>query len=98
VIVLTEVINPGLSRVDETPAFRAEEEHQGIPKAPIVQVLRESPANVARAVCMAFANVIGTTTAVFGAAYATQAAYGIGMSTTTANARRRRVRRLIRYL
>jgi MFS family permease len=70
-------------RVDETPAFRTEEEHQEIPKAPIVQVLHESPANVARAVCMAFANVIGTTTAVFGAAYATQAAYGIGMSTTT---------------
>jgi MFS family permease len=70
-------------RVDETPAFREEEAHHEVPKAPIVQVFRESGANVLRAICMAFANVIGTTTAVFGAAYATQAAYGIGMSTTT---------------
>jgi MFS family permease len=70
-------------RVDETPAFREEEAHQEIPKAPVVQVFRESWANIVRAVCMAFANVIGTTTAVFGAAYATQKAYGVGMTTTT---------------
>jgi MFS family permease len=45
-------------------------------------VFRESWANILRAVCIAFANIIGTTTAVFGAAYATQKAYGIGLSTT----------------
>jgi MFS family permease len=70
-------------RVDETPAFREEAAHGAIPKAPIVQVFRDSWANILRAVCIAFANVIGTTTAVFGAAYATQKAYGVGMSTTT---------------
>ena len=70
-------------RVDETPAFREEETHHDVPKLPIVQVVRESGANIARAVCMALANVIGVTTAVFGAAYATQPGYGVGMSTTT---------------
>jgi MFS family permease len=58
-------------RVDETPAFREEETHHDVTKLPIVQVVRESGANIARAVCMALANVIGVTTAVFGAAYAT---------------------------
>ena len=36
-----------------------------------------------RAVCMALVNVIGVTTSVFGAAYATQPGYGVAMSTTT---------------
>src|SRR4051812_33245983 len=54
-------------RVDETPAFREEVAHHATPKAPIVEVFRESWANILRAVCIAFANVIGTTTAVFGA-------------------------------
>jgi MFS family permease len=69
-------------RVDETPAFREEEAHQGVVKAPVVQVFRENGANILRAVCMALVNVVGTTVVVFGAAYATQAAYGVGMSTT----------------
>ena len=70
-------------RVDETPAFRQEETRLEVPQAPIVQVLRESRANIVRAICIALANVIGVTAAVFGAAYATQPGYGIGMSTTT---------------
>ena len=69
-------------RVDETPAFREEEAHQGVVKAPVVQVFRENGANILRAVCMALVNVVGTTVVVFGAAYATQTAYGVGMSTT----------------
>jgi MFS family permease len=69
-------------RVDETPAFREEEAHAEIAKAPIAQVFRENGLDVVRAICMALANVIGTTTAVFGAAYATQKVYGVGMSTT----------------
>jgi MFS family permease len=69
-------------RVDETPAFREEEAHNAIPKAPIVQVVRESGGDMLRAICMALVNVVGTTVAVFGAAYATQAGYGVHMSRT----------------
>jgi MFS family permease len=70
-------------RVDETPAFVTAETRAEVAHAPIVQVVRESGANMLRAVCMALANVIGVTAAVFGAAYATQPGYGIGMSTAT---------------
>jgi MFS family permease len=69
-------------RVDETPAFREEETHHQIPKAPIVQVVRENGWDMLRAICMALVNVVGTTVAVFGAAYATQKGYGIHMSKT----------------
>ena len=69
-------------RVDETPVFMQEKAHHEIPKMPIVQVLRESGLNVVRAVCMTLVNVVGVTVAVFGAAYATQPGYGVGMSTT----------------
>src|ERR1700754_3833974 len=43
-------------RGDETPAFREEEAHQGVVKAPVVQVFRENGANILRAVCMALVN------------------------------------------
>jgi len=69
-------------RVEETPVFEKEKAHQEIPKAPIVQVMRESGLNVLRAVCMTLVNVVGVTVAVFGAAYATQPGYGVGMSTS----------------
>ncbi|MBB6406257.1 MFS transporter [Arthrobacter sp. AZCC_0090] len=69
-------------RVEETPIFTEEKAHQEIPKMPIVRVLRESGLDVVRAVCMTLVNVVGVTVAVFGAAYATQPGYGVGMSTT----------------
>jgi MFS family permease len=69
-------------RVEETPVFVEEKAHKDVPKMPVVQVLRESGLNVVRAVCMTLVNVVGVTVAVFGAAYATQPGYGIGMSTT----------------
>ncbi|MEZ2389671.1 MFS transporter [bacterium RCC_150] len=69
-------------RVEETPVFVQEQAHKEVPKAPILQVLRESGLNVVRAVCMTLVNVVGVTVAVFGAAYATQKGYGVGMSTT----------------
>lgn len=47
------------------------------------RVFRENGGTVVRAVCMGFANVIGTTVVVFGTAYATQESYGIGMSAST---------------
>jgi MFS family permease len=70
-------------RVDETPAFREEEVHGEVPKAPIVQAVRESGSDMLRVVCMALMNAIPVATTVFGATYATNEAYGVGMSTTT---------------
>jgi MFS family permease len=69
--------------VDETPAFQEEATHGEVPKAPIVQAVRESGPDMLRVVCMALMNAIPTCVTVFGGAYATQAAYGIKMSTTT---------------
>ena len=69
-------------RVDETPAFREEESHGEVPKAPIIQAVRESGPDMLRVICMALMNAIPTATTVFGATYATNAAYGIGMSKT----------------
>ncbi|AWN48555.1 MFS transporter [Methylobacterium terrae] len=64
--------------VDETPAF-AEEEKQGeVARAPIVEAFATSWPDMLRVVCMALMNVIPVVTTIFGAAYAVQAAYGIG--------------------
>jgi MFS family permease len=70
-------------RVDETPAFKEEEAHGEVPKAPIVQAVRESGPDMLRVVCMALMNAVPLATTVFGATYATNDAYNIGMSTTT---------------
>jgi MFS family permease len=70
-------------RVDETPAFREEETHGEVPKAPIVQAVRESGPDMLRVICMALMNAIPTATTVFGATYATNKTYGIEMSRTT---------------
>ena len=70
-------------RVDETPAFMEEETHHEVPAAPIVQAVRENWPDMLRVICMALMNVIPVTTTVFGAAYATQKAYGVGFSKTT---------------
>jgi MFS family permease len=69
-------------RVDETPAFQEEESHGEVPKAPIVQAVRESGANMLRVVCMALMNAIPTAVTVFGATFATNAGYGVGLTTT----------------
>jgi len=64
--------------IDETPAF-AEEDKQGkVPKAPVIEALQTSWADIIRVICMSLMNVIPTVTSVFGAAYAVQAGYGIG--------------------
>lgn len=70
-------------RVDETPAFKEEEVHGEVPKAPIVLAVRESGSNMLRVICMALMNAVPLATTVFGATYATNEAYGINMSTTT---------------
>src|SRR5690242_12455683 len=69
-------------RVDETPAFREETTHGEVPKAPIIQAVRESGPDMLRVICMALMNAIPTATTVFGATYATNKAYHIEMSRT----------------
>ena len=64
--------------VDETPAFAEEGQHGEIPKSPIAEAFRISSKDMLRVVCMALMNVIPVVTTIFGAAYAVQAAYGIG--------------------
>jgi MFS family permease len=63
--------------VEETPAFAEESEHREVPKAPIVQALKESWADMLRVICMSLMNVIPVVTTIFGAAYAVQPGYGI---------------------
>jgi MFS family permease len=69
-------------RVDETPAFQEEAVHGEVPKAPIIQAVRESGPDMLRVICMALMNAVPTATTVFGATYATNATYGVGMSKT----------------
>src|ERR1700732_4585667 len=64
--------------VDETPAFAEESEHGELPKAPIIQAFKNSWRDMLRVVCMSLMNVIPVVASIFGAAYAVQAAYGIG--------------------
>src|SRR4051812_25556422 len=70
-------------RVTETPAFLEQATTNETPKAPVAQVFRENGGTIVRCVLMALANVVGTTAVVFGAAYATQPAYGVGMKPST---------------
>jgi MFS family permease len=69
--------------VDETPAFKEEAVHGEVPKAPIVQAVKESGPDMLRVICMALMNTVALTTTVFGAAYATQEGYGIEMPAST---------------
>jgi MFS family permease len=70
-------------KVDETPAFTEESEHGEVPKAPIVQAVKENGSDMLRVTCMALMNAVPLAATVFGAAYATNDAYGVGFSTTT---------------
>jgi MFS family permease len=66
-------------RVAETPVF-ADEQSRGVtPRAPIVQAFAESGPDMLRVACMSLMNVIPVVTTIFGAAYAIQPAYGIGL-------------------
>jgi MFS family permease len=66
-------------RVAETPLFA--EQHAGgtIARAPVIQAFTESGGDMLRVACMALMNVIPVVTTIFGAAYAVQPGYGIGM-------------------
>ena len=67
-------------RVDETPAFKEEEEHGEVPKAPIVRRSRRTAADMLRVICMALMNAVPTAVTVFGATFATSAGYGVGLT------------------
>src|SRR5450432_565061 len=66
--------------VAETPAFAEEGEHGDVPRTPIIQAFQYSWRDMLRVVCMALMNVIPVVAAVFGGAYAVQAAYGVGFN------------------
>ncbi len=68
--------------VEETPAFVAERRSGETPKAPVMEALREHGDDMLRVVCMSLMNVIPVVATIFGAAYAVQPAYGIGMDKT----------------
>jgi MFS family permease len=67
-------------KVDETPAFAEGSERGEVEKAPIVQAFALSWDDMLRVVCMALMNVIPVVATIFGAAYAVQPAYGVGMA------------------
>jgi MFS family permease len=69
-------------KVDETPAFQEESEHGEVPAAPIVMAVRENGSDMLRVICMALMNAIPTAVTVFGATFATNAGYGVGLTTT----------------
>jgi MFS family permease len=64
--------------VAETPAFAEVDQKGEVAKSPIIQAFTDSWGDMLRVVCMALMNVIPVVATVFGAAYAVQAAYGIG--------------------
>jgi MFS family permease len=66
-------------RVAETPVFTEQRARGTAARAPVVQAFAESGADMLRVVCMALMNVIPVVTTIFGAAYAVQPGYGIGM-------------------
>ncbi len=68
--------------VDETPAFTEERGHGDVPKAPVIDALTNHWPDMLRVICMALMNVIPVVATIFGAAYAVQPAYGVGMDKT----------------
>ena len=66
-------------RVAEPPLFAEQVVSGPITRAPLVQALTHSGADMLRVVCMALMNVIPVVTTIFGAAYAVQPGYGINM-------------------
>jgi MFS family permease len=66
-------------KVHETPAFEEEGERGTVSRAPIAEAISEHWPNMLRVICMALMNVIPVVAAIFGAAYAVQKSYGIGL-------------------
>ena len=65
--------------VDETPAFAEEQAHHEVPKTPVLEAITNHWPDMLRVICMALMNVIPVVATIFGAAYAVQPGYGVGM-------------------
>lgn len=68
--------------VDETPAFTEERGQGDVPRAPVIDAFTNHWPDMLRVVCMSLMNVIPVVATIFGAAYAVQPAYGVGMDRT----------------
>jgi MFS family permease len=64
--------------VDETPAFTEEGSQNATPRSPVIEAIQTTWPDMIRVILMALMNVIPVVATIFGAAYAVQAAYGIG--------------------
>jgi len=64
--------------VDETPVFEQQKSGDKKPAAPVAEAFKHHWDDMLRVVCMALMNVTPVVATIFGAAYATQEAYGIG--------------------
>ncbi|CAD5249282.1 Major Facilitator Superfamily protein [Bosea sp. 62] len=64
--------------VDETPAFKEEDSQNATPRSPVIEAIQSNWPDMIRVILMALMNVIPVVATIFGAAYAVQAAYGIG--------------------
>jgi len=65
--------------VEETPAFAEEQAHREVPRTPVIDAITNHWVDMIRVVCMSLMNVIPVVATIFGAAYAVQPSYGIGM-------------------
>jgi MFS family permease len=66
-------------RVPETPLFAEQQARHTTVSAPVIHAFTDQWADMLRVMCMALMNVIPVVTTIFGAAYAVQPGYGIGM-------------------
>jgi MFS family permease len=66
-------------KVSETPVFLNQLERGELPRAPVLETFRIAWKDMIRVVLMALAYVVPAAITVFGAAYAVQPAYGIGI-------------------
>ncbi len=66
-------------KVEETPAFAQESASDRVPVSPIKEAFKHSKMDMLRVMSMALMNVIPVVATIFGAAYAVQASYGIGI-------------------
>ena len=69
--------------LDETPEFRAEQQHRVVPTAPLGVLFRDHWRGVLRVFFAAFIAMVNTTFQVFALNFATSDDYGIGISSTT---------------
>ncbi len=70
-------------QVHETPAFEEEAEGNEPSKSPIVSAFKDNGGDMFRVFLMALMNAVPTAVVAFGTTFATNAAYGVGMSATT---------------